>query len=365
MLTATLYRKYRPQTFSEVVNQRHICQTLINAIRTQRVAHAYLFSGPRGTGKTSLARIFAKALNCKSLKENFDPCNECDFCKQINEGKSLDLVEIDAASHRGIDEIRNIKEEIRFGPRHLKYKVIILDESHMLTKDASNALLKSLEEPPPQTIFILVTTEIQKIIPTIYSRCLRLIFSKLSLGDIIGKLKDIAQKEGFEIDEKSVKAIAIASNGSIRDSESLLGKIFSLGKKKIDFALLQEYLGFSDEGALIKLADILGKKDLKSALDFIQKLSETGTDFKEFTKNFIHYFRKIALIKTDKNLASIFAAELTKEELAVIIKQAEYFKLTEILKIIDQLLEAYENCYRYPIDQMALEVAVIKILNNE
>lgn len=363
MLTTTLYRKYRPQTFSEVINQRHICHTLINAIKTNRVAHAYLFSGPRGTGKTSIARIFAKALNCESLDKKINPCDKCSFCGQINAGKSFDLVEIDAASNRGIDEIRNIKEEIRFGPRHFKYKIIILDEAHMLTKDASNALLKSLEEPPPKTIFILVTTEIQKIIPTIYSRCQRLIFKKLSLGDIIGKLNDIAQKEGFEIDEKSLKAIAIAAKGSVRDSESLLGKVFSLGKKKIDFVVLQEYLGFSDEGVFIKFAELIGKKDLHNVLIFISKIGESGTDFKEFTKNLIHYFRKIALAKTDRALSEIFADELTKEETEVIIKQAEYFELAKILAIMDELLTAYENCDKYPIEQMALEVAVIKILN--
>ncbi len=363
MLTTTLYRKYRPKTFSEVINQHHICQTLINAIKTNRVAHAYLFSGPRGTGKTSLARIFAKALNCQIPDKEFNPCNECSFCKQINEGKSFDLIEIDAASNRGIDEIRNLKEEIRFGPRYFKYKIIILDEAHMLTKDASNALLKSLEEPPLRTIFILVTTEIQKIIPTIYSRCQRLIFSKLSLRDIIQKLSDIAQKEGFEIDEKSLKAIAIAAKGSIRDGESLLGKIFSLGKKKIDFKILQEYLGFSDDSALMKLVEIIGKKDKKEALNFINKIGDLGIDFKEFIKNLIHYLRKIALVKTDKNLKEIFSDELTEEEIQVIIRQAEYFDLAKILTIMDELLIAYQNCDKYPIEQMALEIAVIKILN--
>jgi len=364
MVTLTLYRKYRPKTFTEVINQNHIRQTLINAIKTNRVAHAYLFSGPRGTGKTSLARIFAKALNCKNLLPNFDPCNQCDFCVSINEGRSFDLVEIDAASNRGIDEIRNLKEEIRFGPRHMKYKVIILDEAHMLTKDASNALLKSLEEPPPHTIFILVTTEVQKIIPTIYSRCQRLLFSKLSLSDIVHKLKNIASLEGFEIDEKSLKAIAIAAKGSIRDSESLLGKIFSLGKKKIDFELLRQFLGFTDDSAIIKLIEFLGKKDLKNALDFIEKLAQGGTDFKEFLKNLVSYLRKIALIKTDKSLDYILNEELTKEEITVIIKQAEYFKMPEILKMIDEFLVAYEDCEKYPIEQMALEISVIKILGN-
>lgn len=364
MLTNTIYRKYRPQNFTEIVNQKHICQILVNAIKTNRIAHAYLFSGPRGTGKTSIARIFAKSLNCKNILSNYDPCNKCQFCSLINEGQSFDVVEIDAASHRGIDEIRNIKEEIRFGPRHLKYKVIILDEAHMLTKDASNALLKSLEEPPKHTVFILITTEIQKIIPTIYSRCQRLIFAKLSLADIIKKLKEIAQKENFEIDEKSLKAIAIAAKGSIRDSESLLGKIFSLGEKKIDFSLLKEYLGFSDESALIKFTELLGKRDLKNALEFIQKLSDSGVDFKEFIKNAIHYFRKIALVKTDNSLSEIFADELTNEEIAVIIKQAKYFTSSKVLLIIDELLKALEDTEKYPIDQMALEIAVIKILSN-
>ncbi len=201
-----LYRKYRPKSFSEIIGQEHIVQTLTNAISAGMISHAYLFSGPRGSGKTTIARLFAKAINCENKKParhneggNFEPCNQCSICSEINQGKSLDLIEIDAASHRGIDEVRELKESIRFVPTKSKYKVYIIDESHQITKDAANALLKTLEEPPSHAIFILATTEVHKMIPTIISRCQRFDFRRLTLPEILKRLEIVSKKESVKI----------------------------------------------------------------------------------------------------------------------------------------------------------------------
>jgi len=230
-----LYRKYRPQKFSEFVGQEHIVKTLTNAISSGLISHAYLFYGPRGSGKTTIARLFAKAVNCQNRKGgDFEPCNQCFSCKEISEGRAVDLIEIDAASHRGIDEIRDLREGIKFAPTRLKYKVFIIDEAHQLTKEAANALLKTLEEPPSHAIFILATTEIHKMIPTIISRCQRFDFRKLTVPEILKKLEIICQKEKIKIEKVALELIAQNAQGSMRDAESLLDQVStSFDKKEI------------------------------------------------------------------------------------------------------------------------------------
>ncbi|EKE18522.1 MAG: hypothetical protein ACD_9C00308G0001, partial [uncultured bacterium] len=248
-MATALYRKYRPLTFSDVIGQGHIVQTLSNAILNNRVGHAYLFTGPRGTGKTTMARIFARAVNCQNPK-GADPCLECDVCKNITQGMSLDIFEIDAASNTGVDNIRELRENVKFPPSQAKFKVYIIDEVHMLSTGAFNALLKTLEEPPAHVIFILATTEIHKVPETIISRCQRYDFTRLSLEHIIEKLSTIAKNENVSIEKNALEMIAIASEGGMRDAESLLSQVMALEDKKITAKEVEEILGTTQRQSL-------------------------------------------------------------------------------------------------------------------
>src|SRR3989339_1932146 len=237
-MSQVFYRKYRPKSFSEIIGQEHIVKTVTNALSSGILSQGYLFTGPRGSGKTTIARLFAKALNCQNKKAgDYEPCNKCSSCLEINDGRAIDLIEIDAASHGGIDQMRELKEGISFSPAKSKYKVYIIDESHQLSKEASNALLKTLEEPPAHAVFILATTEIHKMIPTIISRCQRFDFRTLTLPEIISRLEYISEKEGIKFDKSALSLIALNSRGSFRDAESLL----------------DECLSFSGKTALIKI----------------------------------------------------------------------------------------------------------------
>ncbi len=227
-MSLVLYRKYRPQTFAEITGQEHVVQTLTNAISSSGISHAYIFSGPRGSGKTTIARLLAKSANCRDRKpDKFEPCNKCSSCLEIMEARSLDFIEIDAASHRGIDEIRELRDGVKFAPVKEKYKVFVIDECHQLTKEAANALLKTLEEPPSHVIFILATTEIHKMITTIISRCQRFDFRKLNLAEITSRLNFISDKENVKFEKSALELIALNSGGSVRDGESLLDQVLA------------------------------------------------------------------------------------------------------------------------------------------
>lgn len=361
-MNLVLYRKYRPQTFSEVIGQEHVVKTLTNAIATGMISHAYLFSGPRGSGKTTLARLLAKAVNCQNLQGS-DPCNQCLSCREIQEGRSLDLIEIDAASHRGIDEIRELRDGIRFVPTKSKYKVFILDEAHQLTKEAANALLKTLEEPPSHAIFILATTEIHKMIPTIISRCQRFDFRKLTLPEIIRRLEIISEKEKAKINKSALELIALNSSGSFRDAESLLEQVLTFigNKKQIEVEDVRDILGLVETNLVATFVDFLCQKKATEAINFLNELADQGRDLQEFTKSLINYLRQALILKITgiRETHSIISG-LTKEELTKIDRQTKLFQEIELRNLLNLFLQA-QNQMRYAsIPQLPIELAIIE-----
>lgn len=360
-----IYRKYRPQKFADVVGQDHIVEVLTNAIKKDRVAHGYLFIGPRGTGKTTTARILAKALNCKN-PANMEPCGICEHCESIQKSAFFNLVEMDAASNRGIEEIRNLKEHVRVSMAEDAWKIFILDEAHSLTKDAAAALLKTLEEPPAKTVFILITTEPEKIISTIKSRLQILPFRHLSLLDIVKRLAQIAKKENINVDENVLKAIALNAEGSMRDAESNLAKIFTLseGKKHITLEDTKHILGIVDEHLVMKFFDIAVKKDKDALFNFIKTLEEKGIEVKAFIRAFLEYLRKIALIKMAPAAKKELESYLTKEDISIIINHAGSVEEARLLSIVDIFLQALQDVEKYPHPQMALEIAIMKSIHH-
>jgi len=360
-----LYRKYRPQTFSEVIGQEHVVQTLTNAISMGMVSHAYLFAGPRGSGKTTLARILAKAVNCQNRKkEEFEPCNKCSACLEINQGRAIDLIEIDAASNRGIDEMKELRDGIQFSPTRLKYKVFIIDECHQLSKEAVNALLKTLEEPPSHAIFILATTEIHKMIPTIVSRCQRFDFRKLTLPEIIRKLEMIVKAEKKKIEKSALELIALNSGGSFRDAESLLDQVFAysnaLKKEKIEPDDIKNLLGLIDINLVSQLADFLIQKDGAGAVKFLNEVLEKGKDPQEFAKTLISYLRQALILKINPDLTNPIMGGLTSEERQRLLVQSQNFKEEELHRVLKLFMEA-ENKMKYSsISQLPLELAIIE-----
>lgn len=359
-----LYRKYRPQTFSEIIGQEHVVQTLTNAISSEMISHAYLFGGPQGSGKTSIARLLAKAVNCQNLQK-FNPCNQCSSCKEIMEGKSMDLIEIDAASHRGIEEIRELRDGVKFVPTKSKYKVFIIDESHQLTREASNALLKTLEEPPPHVIFILATTEIHKMLPTIISRCQRFDFRKLTLPEIIKRLGLICEKEKIKIEKSALELIALSASGSFRDAESLLDQASTFANafnRELKVEDIKDLLGLVRIELVSKFTDFLCQKKSFQAIKFLNELFEQGLDLEEFTKILINYLRQALILKitgvnSDNNSLII---GLTKEELIKLKKQVIIFKEDELQNLLNLFLEVQNKIKYSPIPQLPLELAIIE-----
>ncbi len=366
MSNLVLYRKYRPKTFSEIIGQEHIVQTITNAISSRMISHAYLFSGPRGSGKTTIARLIAKSVNCLDRRENeYEPCNRCENCKEINEARSIDLIEIDAASNRGVDEIRELKDGIKFAPTKSKYKVFIIDEAHQLTKEAANALLKTLEEPPVHAIFILATTEIHRMLPTIISRCQRFDFRKLSLPEILKKLELICKRENAKIEKNALKLIALNSQGSIRDAESLLDQVltFAEGSKgEIKSEEIKDLLGLVDIGLVSQLVDFLCEKKSDEAINFLNKTLEKGYDPYEFIKVLINYLRKILLFKISPETLNLEIFGLTKEDQKKLQAQVEKFKEEEIRQSLKLFLEAANKMKFSPIPQLPLEIAIIEVI---
>jgi len=371
MANLALYRKYRPQTFSEIIGQEHVVKTLTNAIASDAVSHAYLFSGPRGSGKTTIARLLAKAVNCHERKDGqFEPCNKCSSCLEIMEGRSLDLIEIDAASHGGIDGIRELRDGIKFSPNKEKYKVFIIDECHQLSKDAANALLKTLEEPPPYAIFVLATTEIHKMIPTIISRTQRFDFRKLTLNEIMKRLEIICEKEKAKVDKSVLEFVALNSGGSIRDAESLLDQVFTLGGvlgkgEGIGVKEVQDLLGIADTAVLAQFVDFISEKNSQKAISFLQETFERGLDPRQFAKALIGYLRKILIFKINPDSLNPLIIGLTKEEQEKLQTQAEKIETKDLNRLLELFLGA-ENKMKYAsISQLPLELAIIDFIGFE
>lgn len=364
MENLVIYRKYRPKTFKEIVNQEHVIKTLTNALKLDKVAHAYLFTGVRGTGKTTVSRLLAKAVNCQERKD-YEPCNKCDACNEINDNKSMDLIEIDAASNRGIDEIRELRDGIKFSPTSLKYKVFIIDEVHQLTKEAFNALLKTLEEPPAHAIFILATTEIHKVPQTIISRCQRFDFHKLTLDKIVGRLEWISKQEKVNIEKQALELIAVNADGSIRDGESLLGQIMSMEDKKITLEEVQTILGMTDIKAVQDLVGYLTEKKSKEAISHINQVASQGYDLIQFSKSLINYLRKVLILKIDPNLSKLVAAELTKEQIDGIIQQSEKFSNTDLIKMLNLFIQVSNEIKTADFPQLPFELAIVECCEEE
>src|SRR5208337_1771805 len=299
-----LARKWRPQTFDELVGQEPIGRILKNAIAQNKIAHAYIFSGPRGVGKTSTARILAKAINCERGPTP-DPCGKCHACIAIADGSSMDVAEIDGASNRGIDNIRDLRESVRYAPSGSRSKVYIIDEVHMLTNEAFNALLKTLEEPPPHVIFIFATTEPQKIPATIHSRCQRYGFKRVALHEIIGRLRTIAGAEGIKISDRGLAMIARASEGSMRDSQSLLDQAVSYGGMEIKDHDLQTSLGSVAQERLLQFADSLLVRDAGDLLKQVDVLMEQGQDMRQFLSGMVEHIRNLMVVKIAPEPAQI------------------------------------------------------------
>ena len=365
MANLVLYRKYRPQNFSEFFGQKHIVQTITNAIAADQVSHAYLFSGPRGSGKTTLARLLAKAVNCENRKKNsFEPCNKCSSCLDMNNSRIIDLIEIDAASHRGIDEIRELKNGIRFAPTKSKYKVFIIDEAHQLTKEAFNALLKTLEEPPAHAIFVLATTEIHKMIPTIISRCQRFDFQRLTVLEIIKKLEIINKKEGLKIEKQAIEIIARNARGSLRDAESLLDQAITFcGTREIKAQDIKDLLGLVEIKEIAEFTNLIFNKQTGQAIKFLEEIESRGQDLQEFIKTFINYLREALILKISPNENPGYLG-LTTEEIKNLKQQIALIQQEKILEIIHEFLSAANKMKYSPILQLPIELAIVEVIES-
>lgn len=356
-----LYRKWRPKTFDDVAGQEHITTTLRNELKNDRISHAYLFTGSRGTGKTTCAKILAKAVNCLDPKDG-SPCGECEICREIDNGTSIDVFEMDAASNRKIDDIRGIIDEVQGTPYKCRYKVYIIDEVHMLTAESFNALLKILEEPPRHVIFILATTEVHKIMLTIQSRCQRFDFHRIPPRDIADRLLYVANQENITLDDSAAMLIASVSDGAMRDALSLLDRCIAISRD-VDSEVVRTAAGLADKGYLYDLASCVINKNTSRALGIIDRLYGEAKDMPLLCDELISHFRALMLIKSVSNPRDIVV--FTDSEYEQSVTQADYLSLADIVFYMDVLSRAYQRMGKGTGDRTELEMAVVKLCSPE
>lgn len=352
-----LYRKYRPKTFEDVIGQPQVTVTLKNELRAGRINHAYLFTGTRGTGKTSCAKILSKAVNCQSPIDG-EPCCECEICKGIESGEIFDVVEMDAASNRGIDDIRKIVEKIAFTPERGKYRVFIVDEVHMLTTEAFNALLKTLEEPPSHVLFILATTEVHKLPATILSRCQRFDFHRISATDVAQRIKNITEKEGGTITDEAALLVAVIADGAVRDALSLLDRCLAL-RNDVDVDVVRSAAGLASKDYLLSLASACVNKNSERAISVINTLYNDSKDMSKLCDELINHYRNLMLIKTVRNPRELIV--MSDNEYDVAFDQAQVLSLADIVYAMDILQSAFERMGRGSDNRIELEIALVKL----
>jgi len=351
-------RKWRPKDFDEVVGQEHVTKTLKNAVRTAKLGQAYLFAGPQGVGKTSCARILAKALNCEQGPTE-KPCGVCRPCMEIAEGRSLDVIEIDGASNRGIDEIRSLRENVKFAPLSGKSKVYIIDEVHMLTPEAFNALLKTLEEPPSFVRFVFATTHPDKVLPTILSRCQRFDFARLPAARIVGKLKEIVASEGLAVPEEALFAIAKASEGSMRDAESILDQVVSFSSGKARAADVEAVLGIIRQKVFFDFVEAVTAGDAAAALGQIAEVGRSGKDLSRFLDGLLEYYRDLMVLRVAPSDGAL--VELSEDERERVRRQAQKIALPQIVTSLGHLFVAQDMARRLHSPRIALDVLAVKL----
>ncbi len=354
-------RKWRPMRFDEVTAQEHVTVTMKNAIVRNRIAHAYLFSGPSGVGKTTTARIFAKAINCPNVNDG-EPCNECDVCKEITEGRSLDVIEIDGASNRGIDEIRDLRESVRYSPSRLKHKIYIIDEVHMLTKEAFNALLKTLEEPPSYAIFVLATTEPHKVIPTILTRCQRFDFKRIETEKIIERLRFIAKEEKISVDEESFVTIAKKGDGSMRDALSIFDQVAAFCGNDVKHEVVVNALSLVDAELFFILTDLIEKNDSKGAVELAAQIVSRGYDPVDFLEGLAEHLRNLLIAATTGKGDLIEASEDYKKRY---LDSSSKFDRLDLLRFLKATSEAMQQIKYVSQPRIKLEMTLLQLVNME
>jgi len=358
-MSQALYRKYRPRSWAQVIGQDHVIQTLKNAIAADRVGHAYLFAGPRGTGKTTVARILAKAVNCLAADPANRPCDECENCRAVNQNRFLDLIEMDAASNTGVDDVRDLRDKIGFSPSQGKYRVYIIDEVHMLSTPAFNALLKTLEEPPPHAIFVLATTEIHKIPATVLSRCQRHEFRRVAVREIVANLRQIVESEGWHADDEALTLIARQATGSIRDAQSLLDQLSSAGMK-ITLDLAQSVLGTAASQAVLDMIDAVDRRNSAVALETLRRAVDSGADPRTLARQIVEYLRSLLLLQLG-NPEDGEAPGAIREHMSAQVARVSSGEVLRMLKVFNAAATDTRGGWQ---PSLSLELAIAEVLED-
>ncbi|MFA5511187.1 MAG: DNA polymerase III subunit gamma/tau [Candidatus Kapaibacterium sp.] len=350
-------RKWRPLFFKDVVGQEHITQTLKNAVLKNRIHHAYLFSGPRGVGKTTTARILSRSINCLN-PQDAEPCNQCDNCKAVMDGRSLDIIEIDGASNNSVDDIRKLRENAKYPPSNGRYKMYIIDEVHMLSNAAFNALLKTLEEPPPHLLFVFATTEVHKVLPTITSRCQRFDFRRMEIDDITRQLKYISEREGITIDEESLLSIAKKGDGSMRDSQSIFDQVIAFCGKNIIYSELTDALHLIDEEFFFNISESVAAKNTSAVFELAGKVVRKGYDFQETLQGLLEHLRNLTVVKVTNDPTLI---ETSSQMRRKYLETAESFTKLDLIRMMNHVAKAEQSLKYSPQPRIRFELALLQL----